>query len=227
MALSRRDNRGVLTLVTVAPKAGFGLAESLDLVGASMWLLLAPTLALTGRSAMSMSTNRRDFKERCAHLLRGGMNVRLAGVMPEERHVIPTENHQQFISTISPIKKMGGMYVAVQFYPVIDFASTVSDWYNCKEAWGKATVNSGDFVKVVQDLGLADDNLEMQQNITLTMMRYSPDGFELLDTGDFDKVKALFENHVTVKFIDMTQMDCDWDRDAAFINLFNAMRPPD
>jgi hypothetical protein len=116
------------------------------------------------------------------------------------------------------------LVVAHTAYPGLDSATSLYDWFNAKVGL-KADVDSGAFVKLMTELGLASivgDELkwtgEEGKKVTLTFVRNTPSkDFKCKFTQskakhskkmDFKKLKAFYNKHVVVVSRDAS----DWER---------------
>jgi hypothetical protein len=116
------------------------------------------------------------------------------------------------------------LVVAHTAYPGLDSATSLYDWFNAKVGL-KADVDSGAFVKLMTELGLASivgDELkwtgEEGKKVTLTFVRNTPSkDFKCKFTQskaehskkmDFKKLKAFYNKHVVVVPFDAS----DWER---------------
>jgi hypothetical protein len=117
------------------------------------------------------------------------------------------------------------------FQSVLDFATSLNNWYNAKVGNAMPTVGSAAFVKLMTtQLKLADqvgDELQMKgehkaAKITLTFVRNNSSktwSFKNTFRGEtplsFEKLEAFFNEHVEVKFIDTSNWTPQWSNMAA------------
>ena len=174
-----------------------------------------------------------DFEFLCGQKLRGAT---VGGITLPQRTLVQTTSHQDTSDLIRGMKKPGtAVVVAFTNYPVLDFATSVYDWYNAKVSNDEnptLSVTSGAFVTVLLNLGLArkettgtgKDEIVMQPEhqdakITLTMIHNSADPKFKLDDKfgnkhrnlDFALVEKLFNKTVAVKFLNIADVSFDLD----------------
>ena len=168
-----------------------------------------------------MTGREKDF---CALMMRGGS---VDNVQFPPRFLLRPSNINDTSARIRSLRAEGqGVIVASEGYPVIDFATSLYNWFNAKVGPSVPSVNIGAFITVMLDLGLAHKSqgkLVMNKehnsaNITLIMLRNNPttnsDGknYEWEATVgrnhkdmDLDQVKDVFVRHVDVKVLDVTK----------------------
>jgi hypothetical protein len=123
-------------------------------------------------------------------------------------------------------KDEGTLVVAFGGYSLLDFATSLYEWYNAKVGKATPNINSAAFVNLMTtQLRLADqvdDELQMKDEhkaakITLTFVRNnSSNTWKFANTFlattqlDFEKLEAFFNKHVEVKFIDSSNWTPRW-----------------
>ena len=170
-----------------------------------------------------------DFEFLCGQKLRGAT---VGGITLPQRTLVQTTSHQDTSDLIRGMKKPGtAVVVAFTNYPVLDFATSLYDWYNAKVGTREVKVNSGAFVNVLLHLDLAEKKTtsagkveivlrpeHQDAQITLTIMHNSAKPKIQLDNTfanrgklDFAQVKQLFNQTVAVKFLNVANVSFDLD----------------
>ena len=149
------------------------------------------------------------------------------------RKLVPAKSQDHTSKLISSIEEPGSVVVvAFPNYPVLDYATSVYDWYNAKVGTREVGVNSGAFVNVLLNLELAEKKTtsagkaeivmrpeHQDAQITLTMIRRSDATNCKFDNEfgkdhsdlDFTEVRTLFEQTVAVKLLNIADVSFDLD----------------
>jgi hypothetical protein len=155
-----------------------------------------------------------EFEDICAVLLKGGT---WSGTVHPPRTVRCGANLEHTTALIlSLINDNGTVVRASNCYPVLDFATSPTTWYNAKVGDSTVKVNLSAFVTVMLYLGFAeinnDDELSCtraDQKISLTMIRntsahgcsFETKLAEKYGAMDHRQIKQVFEQVVTVHFL--------------------------